>query len=82
MAEVISLRGEALPGEPDSGIVEELERLLVDAKAGKLRGIAYATCLDTGGQGTGWSGVAGSRHPLGTAIMMLHHRYARGLLEG
>lgn len=52
------------------------------ARRGEIRGFAYATTGASGSQATGWSGEGGTRDPLGTAIMMLGHRYASGLLAG
>lgn len=82
MKNVATIHGGRVPGQPSEAIIETLESLLVEARSGRLIGVAYATCCDDGKQGTGWDGEAGSRHPLGTAIMMLHHRYADSLLNG
>ena len=82
MSEVVPLRGERLPGQPDQSVVEDLEALLADAKAGTLIGFAYAGVKVSGVTCTGWSGAAGTRHPLSSAIAMLQHRYAEGLLKG
>lgn len=79
---VVSIHGHSIPGEPEAGVVEDLERLLAMAKDGALSAFAYATVKTNGAQATGWSGGSGTRHPLGTAIMMLSHRYADGLLNG
>lgn len=80
-AEIKTIHGGRVPGAPSTGIIEDLERLLSEARSGRLVGLAYATANEDGKQGTGWAGEAGSRHPLGTAIMMLNHRYAAGLLH-
>lgn len=80
MAEVVTLRGEAVRAEPDADLVEHLEALLARARAGDLRAVAYATVDDAGTAGSGWSGVFGTRHPLGSAVLMLSHRYAAALL--
>lgn len=77
---VATIHGGRVPGHPSTEIIEQLERLLVDARAGRIIGLAYAVAHEGGSQGTGWCGEAGSRHPLGTAVMMLSHRYAAGLL--
>lgn len=79
---VVSIHGHSIPGEPEPGVVEDLERLLQEAKDGSLTAVAYAAVKASGAQATGWAGGSGTRHPLGTAIMMLSHRYAGGLLEG
>ena len=81
MSNVISLAPGNIPGEPASEIIATLEGLLERAKQGQLTGLAYATVSLDGSQGTGWDGVAGTRHPLGTAIMVLNHRYADALLN-
>jgi hypothetical protein len=81
VSNVISLAPGNVPGEPDPDIIAVLESLLERARQGHLTGLAYATVALDGAQGTGWSGVAGTRHPLGTAVMMLNHRYAEALLS-
>lgn len=81
MSKVVAFRECIPPGEVNPDLVADLERLLEDAKAGQLRGIAYATTLTTGAAATGWCGSDGARHPLAGAIMMLHHRYGAALLE-
>lgn len=57
---VKSLFGCAPVGVPlvCDAVVETLERLLSDARAGKLHGIAYATVEAEGAVGTGWCGDA------------------------
>lgn len=81
MNKVTPIYGGHVPGEPVDDVIEVLEDLLARAKAGDLTGIAYALTEKDGKQGTGWVGAAGTRHPLGTALMMLNHRYSQGLLE-
>lgn len=81
MSRIATIHGGRAPNQPSEDIIAELERLLEIAKAGDLIGLAYVTVLQDGSQGTGWSGEAGSRHPMGTAIMMLNHRYAAALLS-
>lgn len=81
MAEIKTIHGGRVPGAPSAQVIEDLERLLAHAKEGKLIGFAYAGAHQDGSQVTGWSGEAGTRHPVGTAIMMLSHRYAVALLE-
>lgn len=81
MAEIIAVHGGRAPGTPSKDIIASLESLLERAKAGELNGFAYAITSDSGSQATGWDGEAGSRHPLGTAIMMLNFRYAQGLVQ-
>src|SRR5687767_11212926 len=79
MAEVLTIHGGTKPGEPVLEVVAALTRLLADAKAGTLRGFAYATVSGASPQeppttGAGWAGDA-CRHPLSSAIMMLQWRY-------
>lgn len=78
---VVALRGEVLPTEPVPDVVETLERLLAEAKAGHIRGIAYAvaTTLAGEGTGTGWDMAGGQKHVMAAAVMMLHHRFAEAL---
>lgn len=80
-AEITPIHGGRVPGEPSASVIEDLERLLASAKAGQLIGFAYAGTHHDGSQCTGWAGEAGTRHPIGTAIMMLSHRYAERLRD-
>lgn len=80
-AEIKSIHGGHVTGQPDEDVVNILEALLERAKSGDLIGIAYATTNTNGDQATGWCGVAGTRHPVGTAITMLQHRYHAALME-
>lgn len=82
MAEIKTIHGGRTPGQPSKNIIETLESLLDEARSGSLIGIAYATVRENGAQGTGWEGESGSRHTLGTAMMMLQHRYTEALLRG
>lgn len=81
MAEIKAIHGGRLPGAPSKQVIEDIERLLEQARSGKLIGFAYAGTHDDGSQVTGWSGEAGTRHPVGTAIMMPHHRYSARLFD-
>lgn len=81
MSNVVELQPGCIPGKPNDEIIATLEGLLERAKAGTLTAIAYAIVSVDGSQGTGWDGSAGTRHPLGTAIMMLNHRYSGALLH-
>lgn len=81
MGNVFSIGGATPPGQPVEDIVELLERLLEEAKAGDIRGIAYAISLNNGCKATGWEEADGSRDPLCTAIGILQHRYLAGLLD-
>lgn len=79
---IAELRPGCDPRKPSADTIEDLERLLADARSGHLVGIAYATVNRDGSQGTGWSGIAGTRHTVGTAIMMLFHRYSAAMVRG
>lgn len=89
MADVVGIRGALAPGQSSESIVETLEILLAEARAGTLVGLAYATVRTSGAVnnwtlGTGWDGEAadGLRYRLGSAIHMLDHRYTMAMLEG
>lgn len=85
MTEVLTVHGGRIPGSPDPEVVATLERLLADARAGKLIAIGYATVAEGGGEGgaygTGWDGAAGTRYKLGCAVAWLSQRYIAALHE-
>lgn len=60
-------------------LVETLEGLLEDARAGRLHGLAYCTVREGGEIGTGWDGGHGTRFPLGAAVSILSVRYASAM---
>lgn len=74
MSNVVAFQDCIPPGEANPEIVADLERLLSEAKAGDLIGLAYCTIRDDS-KGTGWNGNAGTRDAMGMAIAMLFHRY-------
>ena len=78
---VVAFKDSIPPGEVNHELVGMLERLLSDAKSGNLRGLAYAATKISDVTQTGWEGSDGSRHPLSTAILILHSRYASALME-
>ena len=80
MADVLAFRDGALPGEPDQGVIEEIERLLEEAKSGELRAFAFATVLPNR-LGTGWAGAAGTRNDVGMAISLLAYRYPQAVMD-
>jgi hypothetical protein len=80
-AEVKSIFGGPSPLEPVDGVIEDLERLLAEAKAGTLVAFAYVSVKRDEVLGTGWAGGHGTRHLLGSGVGMLHHRYTACLLE-
>lgn len=89
MSEVVGIHGGRAPGQPSQQIIETLESLLEEARAGVLVGLGYATVRTAGSAnnwtlGTGWSGEAadGLRYRLGSAIHMLDWRYTEAMLRG
>jgi hypothetical protein len=78
---VVELKPGCIPDAPFEDLVEELRRLLAEAESGELRGMAYATVRSDNVKGTGWTGAAGTRNALGTALMILQHRYVVALQE-
>ncbi|MEJ8571230.1 hypothetical protein [Microbaculum marinum] len=82
MADISTIHGGTVPGEPDADVIEDLERLLAQARRGSLTGFAYAAIHLDGTKATGWSGVAGTRDPLAAGISILQARYTRALIEG
>jgi hypothetical protein len=80
MADVIGFRGAVIPGEPVPAVVDALEWLLAAAQRGEVRGIAYAISSPEG-VSTDWVGCEGTRHPLASGVLILHHRYAAGLVD-
>lgn len=81
MAEIKSIHGGRKPMEPSQPIIDQLEILMEEARSGVLIGFAYAVVREDGTQRTGWDGESGTRHSLGTALMMLNYRYIEALLH-
>lgn len=81
MSNVHRFGNTVLPGEAHADLVETLEGLLEQAKAGELRAMAYCTVRTGNVIGTGWDGADGTRHPMSGAIMILHSRYALALQD-
>lgn len=71
------------PPEVDNELVDLLEGLVKQAKSGELQGIAYATIQmhadGTSTTASGWIGGKGTRHPLCSAISIIHQRYVYAL---
>lgn len=80
MSKVVAIHGHTIKGAPNPDVIEELERLLEDARRGDLEAIAYCTVYPDS-KGTGWAGGSGTRDAVAAAIMMLQHRYAAAILE-
>jgi hypothetical protein len=81
MSKVVAFRENTIPGEPNADVIEDLERLLSEARSGELEAVAYCT-VRKGIIGTGWVGGSGTRGSISSAILMLGHRYADALLGG
>lgn len=73
---------ETLDGEPDTDIIDKLERLLERAKSGDIRAFAYAVVQRQNVLATGWEGTAGTRCTLASSVGILNARYLEGLMEG
>lgn len=80
MANVVPFGEKTVPGEPVAEVVETLETLLAEAKAGNMRAFAYAVTRASG-VATGWDGDAGTKYELAAAIMALQHRYTSSFLH-
>lgn len=79
---IIALPGCALPPqEADEDIVTELERLLSQAKAGEITGIAFATIKRNPARwATGWTGQA-PREDIHSAVQVLAGRVLKSFLD-
>ena len=80
MANVVAFGEKTVPGEPVAEIVETLEMLLAQAKAGDIRALAYAITRASS-VSTGWDGDAGPKYELAAAIMALQHRYTASFMH-
>jgi hypothetical protein len=79
---IIPIHGNHVPGQPVADIVDMLADMLIRAQKGDITALAvveYNSASDV--TATHWSGIGGTRHPLGTGIAMLQHRYIAGMLE-
>lgn len=76
MAEVATLFGGAPRGQPDPDIIERIEELLEEAKAGEISGIAYAVHTPGDDKKTGWIGQQGTSDAIHAAITLLAHTYS------
>lgn len=65
----------------DQPTIDLLERLLDEAKAGLICGVAYAIVRPDGNVTNGWEGINGTLFPMGYAISILQHRYFAACLE-
>jgi hypothetical protein len=81
MSKVVAFKGSIIPGEANPDIIEELERLLTEARSGELEAFAYCTVVGDA-KGTGWTGNAGKSDALAAAIGMLSWRYIAEAMTG
>jgi hypothetical protein len=82
VAEVHSLHGAALPIiEVDEGIVAELERMLILAKDGKLKGLIYGEVDLNGNITYGWEGKA-DRHCMIAVASLLNYKVLKAAVDG
>ena len=79
MTNVVAFQDNNIPGTANQDIVAECEMLLAEAQSGELIGFAYCT-IRNDSKGTGWTGNAGTRDAIGSAIAMLFHRYTNASL--
>lgn len=68
-----------LPGGVNQELVEMIEAMLDDAKAGRMIAGAFVTVKPDGQCMTAWKGD-GSQNALASGILTLLHRYGRGLV--
>lgn len=80
MAEVIGIRGTMTDAKVQEDTVARLENLLLDARAGQLRGFAYALQNADGSTRTGWTGGCDG-HKILAAATALKHRLTNWFLE-
>lgn len=83
MNKVVPFKDSIVRGQPDPEIVEKLEELLEDARAGHIIGFAY---IATRGEDMpftyGWLSNMGDGHRISTCIMKLSIDYAQSWPEG
>ena len=74
MSNVISLTGNIPHGEPNQDIIEDLERLLEEAKSGELRGLVYGVVRKNGHLGNGFSASGDEIIKLVASAALASHR--------
>lgn len=74
MTNVVSLSG-ALAGEPCERVIDLLERVLEQAKAGQIEAVGVAFQTSDGGAGADFKSRTDASPIPGTAIGLLSHRY-------
>lgn len=69
---VTALFDDVVPGHADEQIVERLEELLAQAKAGEVVGLGFAVVFNSRASATWWR--AASWESIAAAVGTLHHR--------
>ena len=82
MSNVVGLRGDVTPGTQVTDVVAELETLLMQAKSGEIRGLAFCVTKVNSRIVTGWAGEGGTMPELLSGIGMLQHRFCAIWLGG
>lgn len=78
---IVKLTDRLLPGEVNSDLVEALERLLEQVKAGEIIGLSWAGARADDSIMTGWDGAGGTMWKMNAAITVLQARFANMMLE-
>lgn len=80
MTKVFSLTGAPVIGKVNAEVVETLERLLQEARDGKILGLAYAAAQHGDKSSCGWTSTPDGVS-LGTGILGLSYRFGRATWE-
>jgi TusA-related sulfurtransferase len=82
MGEVVTPFGKFAPRSPDTDIVEDLERMLAEAKRGEIVAIAYACAAPNRDITIGWcNGDNAGQHTMLAALTGLQARYLQHWME-
>lgn len=88
MAEVFTLPNVSNPGapldaQPVETLIEDLEAILVEARAGTIRAMAAAVVRQGGVIGSFWVRPPGAEHghDLAAAVNYLNHRYCASMMD-
>lgn len=65
--------------ETQAEVIEELERLLDEARQGVIVGVAFATVVNDGSTGSGWCGWG--QKDMSFGISLLNYRYHKSAWE-
>ena len=74
-SKVVSLLGNAIPGEAAQGTVELIEEMLAKAKSGEIRSIAVAAIKANGNATTRWSHESEFIALTGAVSWLLHRMH-------